>query len=184
MDRFVRVSVPMPLEEPLPFRQYSRIILGEFKEIVEPENYAPTVHIQDFFTRDVATLIQKPVELLPELTPESSRLGTFGPALLITGSLETKFNRRNVIDETRGRYGDTIRKFKDIQNWRMQLDVILTNTQTGEKVAEFSTARELRGVENTDIEFNYRKLYNQVTDRFVNRLTSEERRHDRFLLVE
>lgn len=184
MDRFLRVSVPMPQQEPLPFEQYSRIILGEFTETVEPDDYAPSVHIQDFFTRDVATLIRKPVEHIPELTPESSRLDTLGPALLITGSLKTEFSRRNVIDETRSRYGDRVRTFKDVQNWRMQLDVILINSETRKKVARFSTTRELNGVENTDMEFNYRKLYNQVTDLFINRLTSEERRHDRFLLVE
>jgi hypothetical protein len=77
-----------------------------------------------------------------------------------------------------------MRTFKDVQNWEMRLEVTMFNAATREKVAEFSATRELKGVENTDRDFNYRKLYNQVTDLFVNRLTTRERQQDRFLLTE
>jgi len=183
-DRFIRVSVPFPQENPLPFKEYSRIILGEFTESVEPDGYSPDIHVQDFFVEDVATLVEKPVEHMPGLKADSPGLTSLGPALLIVGSLKTVFNKRNIIDEARSRYGDRIRTFKDVQNWRMALNVLFIDAETGNQVAEFSTERQLKEVENTDMRFNYRKLFNQVTDRFVGRLTARERRQDRFLLVE
>ncbi len=184
MDTYMRVSVPLPTEDPLPLAEYSRVILGSFTETVEPGEYSPGVHIRNFFTDDVATLIEKPIRHVPDLTPDSASLAGYGPALLITGSLKTRFNQRNVINETRSRFGDLMRTFKDVQNWEMRLEVTMFNAATREKVAEFSATRELKGVENTDRDFNYRKLYNQVTDLFVNRLTTRERQQDRFLLTE
>lgn len=183
-DNFVRVSVPFPPDNPLPFSTYSRIILGEFTETMESGDYTPDIHIRDFFTRDVATLIEKPVELIPDLTPDSERLATLGPALLITGSLKSSFNRRNMISETRGKYGDHIRAFREVENGSMELTVILTDTLRKEKIAEFSARRQLKEIENPDTRFNYRKLFNHVTDRFVGRLTARERRRDRYLLEE
>jgi len=183
-DTLLRVQVPIPNESPMPFDQYSKIILGGFGEKVEPDSFVPEKRVRAFFLKDVSTLIRKPVLDFPELSSDSPRLRTLGPALLITGNLNTTFKKRNIIDETHSKYGDLIRKFKDVQSWNMEMSVEFIDAESGKVISRFNTKRELKEAKHTDMAFNYIKLFNQVTDRFVGRLTVRESMQDRFLLTE
>ncbi len=180
-ETHVEVRIPMERPDAVDFGQYERILVKDFTITVSPETVVVPISVTDFFTKDFAKFIDKEIEYMKPKEEEGQppRNNT----LLITGSLKTEIKERNRINETRNKFGDKIRSFVKIQNWTMKMEIRLVESASGQVVKKFNFDDRLKDSENADSKFNFKSLFNRITDRFIQKVIRKETYQKRYLLL-
>lgn len=188
-DTHIEVRIPIKRPDTVDFDQYERILVKDFDISVTPEKIAFPMSVTNFFLDDFAKFIGKEIRYFkpaeedgsPPKTLEES-LKSFPNALLITGSVQTEIKERNRISEKRNKYGDKLRTFVKVQNWSMKMEIRLLESDSGKVVRKFDFDDRLKDSEDADNEFNFKALFDRITDRFIQKVIRKETYQRRYLL--
>lgn len=158
-----------------------------------PKNYNPNPVISDFFLKEFSQVIKRDVELLNIESFQAGPIGfivliirelTQSPhSLLVSSHLTMEIKGRSIIQTVKKESGKKEKDFVSVQNWVMMLEIALTDINTGKIVFKKDYNSTLKEADPQKPEYNFKSLFNELTDRFIRQVTKESRYEERFLLA-
>jgi hypothetical protein len=92
-------------------------------------------------------------------------------------------NDRNIIRKVKSEAGKKKKKFVSIQHWSMNFEVIITEADTGKELFKKNYESKLKDADPESTDYNFKALFNKVTDNFLKDITKKERFEQRYLLL-
>ncbi len=130
-----------------------------------------------------------PPSPLPE--PAAKKDTLIGPnAYVISGQLVFSIKDRSVLRKVRDDSGKKKKGFVSIQNWSLNLEVIVRDMSNldasgqGKVLFKKNYDSRLREADPEKAEYNFKALFNKVTDRFLKEISRRKRYEKRTLLLD
>jgi hypothetical protein len=172
----ISVRIPVKNKKAVDFKKPRALLYSELKLEDLPKNYDPQQQVEDFFFKDLPKYIKRDVEPLHENTDKSG-------SLLISGKMKFDINDRNIIRKVKSEAGKKKKKFVSIQHWSMNFEVIITEADTGKELFKKNYESKLKDADPESTDYNFKALFNKVTDNFLKDITKKERFEQRYLLL-
>lgn len=173
---YVPIQIPIKKLNYLDPKDYNNIYYKPFqiKDIKPVKNLNIDKIISDYFLYSFSSLLDKDIEPLPTTAPDTN-------SLIIDGTISLKILERNVIKKIRDS-GKRKNKFVKIENWILEMNIILTSTKNQKHIFEKKYKRQLEEADPEDPIFNFKSIFSYCTDQFAKDVFKSEKIEQRFLL--
>jgi len=184
-----RVEVRIEVQDPfaVDFDKYDKIVYKGLTIETNLKNYNPDNELKEFFLQDLPKALNKTVEPWDE--EKSKEQGEMSPGVktvVLTGTLKLDVKERSKIEEVEDKAaevpGKKKRAFVAVQHWDLKLTVILKDAADGAEVFNEEFNEKLANVDPENAKFNFEKVFFQITNRLVKKLTKSTRVQRRYLL--
>ena len=172
----VSVRIPVKNKKAVDFEKPAGLFYIEAILENAPEKYNPRQEVTDFFLKELPRLIKKDVEPIREDTDKTG-------SLLITGKLKFEIKDRSVIKKVKDESGDKKKAFVSVQHWALNFEVIITESDSGKELFKKNYESKLKDAKVEEAEYNFKSLFNTVTDNFIREILRKERFEQRYLLL-
>jgi len=172
----VSVRIPVKNKKAVDFEKPTGLFYKEAILESAPENYNPRQDVTDFFLKDLRRFIKKDIE---PITEDADKTGS----LLITGKLKFEIKERSIIKKVKDKSGDKKKAFVSIQHWSLDFEVIITEADSGKELFKKNYESKLKDADPEEAEYNFKALFNKVTDNFIKEILRKERFEQRYLLL-
>jgi hypothetical protein len=142
----------------------------------------------DFFTHEFQKTLNRKIEYFePEKNAADSiqslreKLKNFPNSLLITGKFKTDVKTRSIVKDIKK---ETKKKkaFVKIELWEMELEVEYIDTNSFKTLGKKTIRSNLKDADPTKTEFNFKSLFDKITDQFLQESQKKVRIQVRYLL--
>lgn len=171
----VSVRIPVKYKGAVDFDKPKVIYYDELVLENVPQNYKPQQEIKEFFLEDLPRYIKRDVEHLQEDADKSN-------SLVISGKMKFDIKDRSVIRKVSTETGKK-KTFVSVQHWAMNFEIIITEAGTGKEIFKKNYDSKLKDADPEEADYNFKALFNNVTDKFLKDVTRKERFEQRYLLL-
>ncbi|MCI0470778.1 MAG: hypothetical protein L0Y73_03875 [Candidatus Aminicenantes bacterium] len=172
----VVVSIPAKTIIAVDFSPAKEIFYRHLVFENEPGNYQPRQEVTDFFLTDLPRYIKR------DIKPFAEGIDTSG-SLLISGKMVFGIKERSVIRKVKDKTGKKEKSFVSIQHWTIRLEIAISEQPSGKEVFKKTYENNLSEVDPNESEYNFKALFNKMTDDFIKDLMKKERVEQRYLLL-
>lgn len=170
------VRIPVKDKKAVDFEKPKGIFYNE--AIIEkvPEKYNPSQDVTDFFLKDLPRFIKRDIEPVKQ---DSDKTGS----LIISGNLKFEIKDRSIIKKIKNKAGKKEKSFVSVQHWALNFEIIITESDSGKELFKKNYESKLNDADPGKAEYNFKALFNKVTDNFIKEILRKERFEQRYLLL-
>lgn len=172
----VSVRIPVKDSRAIDFKTPKAIWYRDLVIENQPKDYQSRQQVTDFFLQDLPRVIKRDVEVLPEEADKSN-------SLIISGTMKFDIKDRSVIRKVRADDGEKKKTFVSVQHWAMDFEVIIIASDSGKEVFKKNYESKLKDADPKEADYNFKALFNTVTDNFLKDMMRKERFEQRYLLL-
>jgi hypothetical protein len=173
---YVVVPVPVKNIKAIDFNSPKEIFYQDLVFENEPKNYQPRQEVADFFLTDLPRYIKRDIKPFSEDIDKSS-------SLLISGKMTFDIKERSVIRDVKDKTGKKEKGFVSVQHWTIRFEIAITEPSSGKEVFKKTYESNLNDIDPKESEYNFKALFNKMTDNFIKDLLKKERVEQRYLLL-
>lgn len=173
---YVVVPVPVKNIKAIDFSSPKEIFYRDLVFENEPKNYQPRQEVTNFFLTDLPRYIKR------DIKPIAEKIDISG-SLLISGKTVFDIKERSVIRNVKDKTGKKERAFVSVQHWTIRFEIAITEQPSGKEVFKKTYESNLSDIDPKESEYNFKALFNKVTDNFIKDLMKKERIEQRYLLL-
>ena len=186
----LQVTVPVNAPDAIKFLDYDKVFYGGINIQAEVEPIEPGKNLADFFTDEFSQIVGREITPLP-LDPEAAKTGRsieervshIPNSLLIKGEFSIDIKSQNIVKDEKGRSKKKVRVLSKVELWEMKLSVSFIETETGKPVAVHSMTTRMKDADPEKRSYNFKSLFDDITDQFVRKATRKVRMEKRTLLL-
>ena len=178
----VVVRIPVQLQSQVNFEKPGKIFYQALTLENLPGKYDPRPLLDEFFIDEFAKIIDKKVEPL-EKEKNQERLNKHPDAMLISGKIVLDIKDRSIIKKIKDKSGKKGKGFVSIQHWEMNMEILLTLPSTNKTLHKKTYTGNIKEAEPGKIDFNFKSLFNDLTDSFIKEVTKKKKFEERILLL-
>ena len=191
--RHIPVYITVQSKKVIDFQKYEKLLYMDLKTESLPEKIGAEKKIKHFFLKELSQTIKKDVEPLnqKDMPAEKSdkrdslrnAIKEIPNALLITGKLECEIKKRSRVKQVKDKSGAKVKKFIKIQDWRVKLTITMLDSNSGKTIFENNFQSFMREADPQKAEFNFKKLFDNVADKYLRQIKKGSQSTRRFLLT-
>jgi hypothetical protein len=153
--------------------------------------YDPKNDIKQFFLEDLAKNMQISIDYLPEKITDVSdqsiikNLSAHYPnSLIITGKMNINVKKRSIIKDFKKESGKKSKKFIQIEHWDFSSKTILIDTAKEAILHAIDYKKIISDVDPDSPKYNFEKAFFNSTHKLLFYLQSNEKKEERYLIIE
>ena len=186
----VQVNVPVEDPDAIKFMDYDKVFYGgiQIQADIDPVN--PEEALTLFFTSEFERIIDR--EITPLRTKKEGekptrsieeRMKNIPKSLLIKGEFSVDIKAQNIVKDEKGESKKKVRVLSKVELWVMKLSVTFIETETWTPIITHSMTTRLKDADPEKRSFNFKSLFDDITDQFIRKATRTKRMEKRTLLL-
>lgn len=171
------VRIPYRHEKAVDFDKYEKIVYSPCKltGTESIKDYDPRQEVTGFFLKDLSQAVKR------EIHPGEAASGE--KALIVSGELKIEIKERSVIRKVKGESGGRKKAFVPVQHWTLELKVKVREASSDKELFFNTYESKLKDADPGKGEYNFKALFNKVTDKLIREITRKEKFQQRYLLL-
>lgn len=187
-EKTLVVQFPSRLKEAVSFKKFDKIFLSGLNIQSTIKSPDPKIELIDFFTGEYPKVINRKIEYvefeenaLDRSQALKEKLMNFPNSLLITGTFKTDIKTRSIVRDIKS---DSQKKkaFVQIELWEMLLELEYIETDSFKTLEKRTFRANIRDADPKKTEFNFKSLFDKITDQFLLESQKKFKIQERYLL--
>lgn len=172
----ISVRIPVKNKKAIDFEKAKVVLYDRFKIENNPEGYEPQQQVEDFFLKDLSKYIKRDIQVLNDDTNKDG-------AFIFSGKMTFDIKERSVIRKRKSESGKKEKKFVTVQHWTLNFEIVITDSDSGKELFKKDYESKLKDTDPEEADYNFKSLFNKVTDNFIKEIIRKERFEQRYLLL-